>query len=131
MDSFIQSAFEKVCSEAKPAQGFYVSLMERVPYYGGPEEGGWWGNDHHIVAYQYFSTEEEAQAAKEAVLTLAEEMSRDARKAYGDQCLREVEWLDARNLDADYLPEPDGPSEYYVTMTEGLPSESRGCRHYE
>lgn len=43
-----------------------------------------------------------------------------------------MEWLEARGLDADYLPEPDGELSYFVTI-EDQPgsSESRGCRHYE
>ena len=44
----------------------------------------------------------------------------------------EMEWCEARGLDADYLPEPDGEVTYHV-VTEDTPGEgvSRGCRHYE
>lgn len=130
MGQYLQQAFESVCKEAKTAEGFYVSLMESVPYYGGPEEGGWWGSDTHLVAYQWFSTEEAAEAAAAAVRKLAEELKAEAQKEYGNQCLREMEWLDARGLDADFLPEPDGPSDFCVIVSEGLPEESRGCRQY-
>jgi hypothetical protein len=131
MDTFIQQAFEEVCKRAKPAEGFYVTLMETCPFYAGPWEGGTWGEDHNIVAYQWFATKEQAEAAEAAVEKLARELSEEERKNYGDQCLREMEWLDARGLDADFLPEPDGPSKFYVMVSEGLPEESRGCRHYE
>lgn len=130
-DSYIQAAFEKVCSEAKQATGFYVCLMERCPYYGGPEEGGWWGSDTHVLAYQHYDTEEAAEAAKEAVQALAEEMNQTAQREFGERCLREMEFCDARGMDYDELPEPDGENEYYVLMCEGLPEESRGCRNYE
>lgn len=128
--SHLQQAFNTVCSEAKQAQGFYVSLMESVPYYGGPEEGGWWGSDHIVHAYQYYATEEAANAAAEAVKKLAEELETQAKREFGEQCLREMEWLDARGLDADYLREPDGNSEFFVTVTESLPENSFGDRQY-
>lgn len=125
MTTYLQDAFDAVCKDAKPAEGWYVSLMETVPYYGGPEEGGWWGSDTHIVAYQFFPTEEQAQAATTKVQRLAEELQDEARKSFGEHCLREMEWLDARGLDADYLPEPDGESKFYVLVSRGLPEESR------
>lgn len=129
-ETYLQDAFDHVCKEAKKAGGFYVSLMENVPYYGGPEEGGWWGSDTRLVAYQYFTTEEAAEAAKDKVEELAAELSAQARRNFGEQCLRELDWLEARGLDADYLPEPDGESEFFVTVTEGLPQESEGVRGY-
>ena len=130
MNDFLQAAFDEVCKDAKEPQGFYVSLMESAPFFGGPEEGGWWGSDVSIAAYQWFATEEQANAAKEAVQKLASEMSADARRAFGQQCLNEMKWLDARGLDADYFREPDGESTFYVLVSEGLPEESRGCRQY-
>jgi glycogen debranching enzyme len=129
-ERYLQAAFDAVCEEAKPAEGHYVCLMESVPYYGGPEEGGWWGRDTNIVAYQYFATAEQAEAAKEAVEKMAQKMSNESKREFGKQCLREMEWLDTRGLDADYLPEPDGESEFYVIATTELPLESRGCRQY-
>jgi hypothetical protein len=129
--SFIQEAFNKVCTEAKQAETWYVVLMTSAPFYIGPEEGGTWGRDTIVEAYQAFQTEEGAEAAAEAVRKLAEEMTAEERTAYGKQCLAEMEWLDARGLDADYLRESDGPEEYYVMVTQGLPENSYGCRHYE
>lgn len=129
--TYLQSAFESVCADAKQAEGAYVCLMERVSRYGGPEEGGWWTEDHILVAYQWCSTEEEAAAKREAVERLAEDLQDQARKDYGEHCLRESEWLEARGLDDSFLPEPDGPSEFYVTVSDGLPSNSMGATHYE
>ena len=127
----IQDAFNQVCKNAKQAQGFYVCLMQKTQRYGGPEEGGWWTNDRIVVAYQYFTTEEQASAAKEQVEKLAEEMTQDEKRLYGEHCLRQMEFLDARGLDADYLPENDGPEEFYVTVSEGIPEPSYGPSHYE
>jgi hypothetical protein len=129
--SCIKQAFECACKDAIQATGHYVSLMESVPYYGGPEEGGWWGEDHRIVAYQIFPTAIQAEAAKAATDKLATELSAEALREYGDGCLRDMDWLDARGLDADFLPEVDGESRFYVTVTEGLPEETFGPRHYE
>ncbi len=131
MSRYLQAAFDAVCEEAKQARGCYVVLMEEVPFYGGPEEGGWWGTDTFIVAYQYFPTEEQAEAAREQVERLARELEEESRKEFGHQCLNEMEWLDERGLEADFLPEPDGESHFHVVVSEGLPLESRGCRHYE
>jgi hypothetical protein len=129
--SYLQSAFEAVCQEAKKPETWYVSLMENVSSYGGPEEGGWWTHDHVVVAYQAFPTEEQALAAKEKVEQLAEELQADSRRDYGEQCLRETEWLEARGLDDSFFPESDGPSEFYVGVSQGFPQESYGPTHYE
>jgi len=83
------------------------------------------------VAFQSFDSEEGAKAAAEQVRKLAKELEETARKEHGEQCLREMEWLDARGLDADYLPEVDGPSKFHVVVSQGLPEESSGPRHYE
>jgi hypothetical protein len=127
----MREAFFKVCDDAIPAQGFYVSLMMRSSRYGGPEEGGWWTSDTHIIAYKHFPTQEQARSAYDAVQALAETMSKESRDSHGEHCLHQMEWLDSRGLDADFLPENDGPNDYYVLMTESLPTESRGPSHYE
>lgn len=103
-----------------------------MPYYGGPEEGGWWGHDDKLVAYQWFPTEELASDALEAVKQRAEEMNAQERQEFGDYCLRQLEWLEARGLDSDFLPEPDGELRYWATTEEVAGScVSEGCRHYE
>jgi hypothetical protein len=130
MAHYIHEAFHRVCLQAKAPETWYVCLMEKAQFYGGPEEGGWWGTDTFLSAYQEFPTEEAAEAAAEEVRKLADELSKQSRREHGRQCLRETEWLEARGLDADYLPEPDGPSEYHVLVSRGLPEGSRGCRQY-
>lgn len=128
--SFTRDSFHAVCKDAKHAETWYVSLVEEAPYYGGSEEGGWWGTDTHLLAYQEFPSEEAAQAAAEQVQQLAAELKQDAQREHGDQCLRELTWLEQRGLDPDFLPEPDGPSYYHVVVSQGLPEEARGSRHY-
>jgi hypothetical protein len=123
-------AFKKVCEDAIKAEDWFVSLVEDVPFYGGPEEGGWWGSDTLLIAYKRYPSEELAIKAQEQVLNLAKELSQESQRSYGQQCLNEMDWLEARGLDADYLPEPDGPSEYRVVVSQGLPVERRGERHY-
>lgn len=133
IDSHLQRAFESVCKEAVAvSDGYHVSLYEKRPFYGGPEEGGWWGNDVVLVATQRFATEELAKAALKEVSKLANQLSSEAKKAFGEQCLREIAWLDARGLESDFLGEPDGESTYHVRI-ESVPGshESRGLRHYE
>ena len=128
---FMQSAFDGVCKEAKLAKGAYVSLMVKVPYYGGSEEGGWWGYDTHLVKYQWYQIEEEAQAAKDRVLKLADELGAQAKREDDAAMARSCEWLEQRGLDANFMPEPDGPEEYYVVMSDHLPSGRTGSRQYE
>lgn len=131
MSEYLKQAFHEVCSEAKQAQQFYVVLWEHSSRYGGPEEGGWWTGDVIPVAYQSFATEEAAEAAKDAVQKMAENLSHEAKRTHDLHCLESMEWLDARGLDADYLPEPDGPSEFSVSVTDQAPEPSYGPTHYE
>lgn len=131
-DNIIGAAFHKLCEEAKEPMGHYVSLYAKYPYYGGPEEGGWWGTDVVLESYQQFPTKEQAEQVCSKVKQLAEELSREARNRWGDYCLRQLDWLEERGLDSDYLGEPDGPTEYMVVVEQGLGSmQSRGSRHYE
>lgn len=109
---------------------WYLVLLVRIPFYGGPEEGGWYGEDVNLVAYKQYNSKEDAERGLDAVKKLAKQLSDEARTEYGKQCLREMEFLDARGLDADYLPEPDGPEEYSVEICEELPEPIRGCRIY-
>jgi hypothetical protein len=127
----LREAFERVCREARPAEGWYVALLERVPYYGGPEEGGWWGEDVVVVAYRHYDTEEAARAAAAAVERLASELARQARSDFGRHCLAQTEWLEARGLEDGSLPEVDGEVSYLVTVTAGPPESTRGSRRWE
>ena len=128
----IEQAFFEACDKAEKAEGHFVSLYVDAPYYGGPEEGGWWGSDTHLVATAAYPTKAQAEAAKAAADALAKELSDQARRDYGEFCNRQMDWLDARGLDADYLPEVDGESSYTVVVEDqpGVHAR-RGCRHYE
>jgi hypothetical protein len=130
--SNLSEAFLTVCNSAKVPETNVLSLYIKVPYYGGPEEGGWWGSDNTLVAYQAFNTEEELNAAKTKVEEMVEQLNKQARTDYGNHCLRQTEWLDARGLDDSYLPEVDGEESYFLVVEETPGSRnSRGCRHYE
>ncbi len=131
MSNYIQSAFSAICQEARDCETWYVCLMESHQYYGGPEEGGWWGTDTRVESYQAFNNEADARAAATRVESFAQELQAESKKAYGEQCLRELSWLEARGLDADWLAEPDGPSEYSILVSQGIPDSSFGPRHYE
>lgn len=126
-DSYLQQAFELACKNAVKRDDevptWYCVLMERYQLYGGPEEGGWWREGSNVVAYDVYPFEFMAHAAAEAVEALAKRMSDECQREYGNHCLRTMEWLDERGLDADFLPEPDGPSEFYVMVCNELPQD--------
>ncbi len=131
-DNYFTEAFHQICKEAVQAnKSVFVCLMEKIPFYGGPEEGGWWGADYILQSYQEFPNEEIANQIVEKVFKLAQELNQEAQKQYGDQCLRDIKWLEARGLDANFLPEPDGPSEYFILVTKDIPQNVYGSRHYE
>lgn len=130
--SYEKEAFFDVCSEAIPAKSSYVSLYRHETFYGGPEEGGWWGHDVVLVAHHECRSEVEAEAVAAQVNSLAAKLSKDARDSFNRGCAAEMAWLEARGLDADYLPEVGGSDEYRV-VTESIPGEHeyRSSRHYE
>jgi hypothetical protein len=119
--SYLECAFHTVIEDARTPESWFVCLMERTCEYGGPEEGGYWINNHICQAFKEYPTEEAAQTAKEQVVDLAAELSVEARRSYGQMCLRQMDWLEARGLDADWLGEDDGPSEFYVTVCNEVP----------
>lgn len=128
----MQDEFFAVCTEATIPHANYVSLYERTPFYGGPEEGGWWSASTQLVAYKSFISSEEAEAALAAVKALASRKTDESRKAWGDRCLKELEWMEARGLDPDFLPETDGNDEFFAVCEERPGSEeSEGTTHYE
>lgn len=132
MAGYIQQAFDIVCNEAVHVdQSWYVALIEHVPFYGGPEEGGWWGEDTYVVAFQKFIDQEAANNASKKIQELADALTKSAHDEEGKLCLAQMKWLEERFLEADFLPENDGPSQYSVVVSESLPEERRGCRHYE
>lgn len=98
--------------------------MVDIPFYGGPQEGGWWGVDTEVVAYHECISEEEANRLKDEVEKLAQELNAEARKTYGEQCLREMELEERGHV----LPEPDGPEEYKIVICQTVPEAQRGNR---
>jgi hypothetical protein len=119
-DSYMREAYRQVCNKAKEAKAIYVSLYAQIPFYGGPEEGGWWGHDTVLESYQEVATVEMAEALKVMVEALAEEMNVMSKRQHGERCLQELEWLEARGLDPDFLPEVDGETHYFVVI-ENIP----------
>ena len=71
---------------------------------------------------------DEAKAQVEALAVMLTDMG---RRDYGDMCLQQIEWLEARGLDADYLPEDDSSSVYRVCVCEELPIYETEPSHYE
>jgi len=114
----IQRAFEALCKDAERGKACVVSLYANVSWYGGPEEGGWWGNDTVLDSYQRCSTQEQADQLKEKVEELAKLRTKEARRAWGEQCASELEWCDERMLDYDYLRETDGHNTFFVTVEQ-------------
>lgn len=130
MSKELVRAFHQTCKQAIKPNAHYLCLMISVPYYGGPEEGGWWGSDEVLVAYQEYPSEELASEAREKVEELVSILNKDACDAFGDHCLQTMEWLDARGLDANFLPEVDGEEHYYLTITDEIPQNQYGERQY-
>ena len=129
--SFLQQAFEVSIEGVERPEQWFLCLIESRQVYGGPEEGGWWITDSDCIAYREYPTREMAEAAMASVERLAGELEAEARSAHGEHCLLTTEWLDARGLDADFLPEPDGPSEYHVAILNEILMSQQGCRQYQ
>lgn len=119
--SYIQSAFEALLPDAIESESWYVVLTEYTTSYGGPEEGGWFRHDQIVVSFKEFPSEELATAMADRVRELAKELEHQASMEHGEYCLRTMEWLEERGLDADFLPEPDGPSTFNVSVTNEVP----------
>lgn len=133
-DDSLQEAFDAIVADVKHPEAWYVCLMVKTTYYGGPEEGGWWGHDTEVVAYGTYQSEDEAERVKEAVEKKAAELSREARAEHGRMCSNQVDFLEARGYDADdnsVFGEVGGPDNYYVWVGNHLPQPRRGARHYE
>jgi len=129
----ISQAFADICNEARVAHRVYLSLYRSDSWYGGPEEGGWWGHTTSVVAYQDFPSVEAAEAAKVRVEQLAEQLTKDAERSYGDLCLRQIAWCDARGIDDPntVFGEVDGHADFFVQVEGELgSSEHSDDRHY-
>lgn len=123
-------AFHAECTKAKKSKSYFVSLVENIPFYGGPEEGGWWGSDQIVKAYEEFPSLKSAKRAVARIKILAAQLDAESRREFGDQCLREMDWCDSRNVDYDYLPEVDGETTYSVLLTRRIPENRYGTRGY-
>ena len=130
-DQYIEAAFDSVCPEAKEPECWYVCLESSYQRYGGPEEGGWYQTMSEVKKYQAFMSRELADKAAERIRVLAKELTDHSRRSYGENCGLQMEWLEARGLDADYLPEDDGPEEYSVSVYSELPVYDNTPAHYE
>jgi hypothetical protein len=105
-------AFHRVCRKAKPADYYYVSLYAYHSVYLGPEEGGCWGQDVELISSQEYFCKRDAVRALNKCRRLIKKLDKDARDNHGNYCNRQLEWLEARGLEADYLRENDGPTTY-------------------
>lgn len=129
--SYLAAAFDKVCTDHKPAERWYVCLVRSWQRYGGPEEGGWWQTMANLECYKEYASEAEADAAKERVEILAKELSAEATRSHGEHCLRQMAWLEERGLESDFFPEDDGPDDYCVSVQQELPVFDNRISHYE
>jgi hypothetical protein len=128
----IKQAFAQICTNAKPAQAVYVSLYRSTQYYGGPEEGGWYSHHNEVVAYQLVATEDQAEELQEQIQQLAKKLTEQSKRDFNEGCLRQMEFLEQRGLDADFLPEPDGEERYFVVIENVVGSRNQhGPTHYE
>lgn len=130
-DNFIKKAYEEVIQDHQKINPCYVVLWKRVPFYGGPEEGGWWGEDIIPEAYHACDNDEIGYALEKKVRNYAEFASKEAKRKFGEYCLSTMAQLEARGLDAEYLPEPDGEESYFVTVQPDFPKPSYGSRHWD
>ena len=131
MSDYMRKAFEEVIQDHKKVYPCYVVLWRRSPFYGGPEEGGWWGEDRIPEAYHACQNDEIASKRVEKVNRYAKILTKEARMKHSLHCQQSMDWLEARGLDADYLPEPDGEESFYVSIEPDLPEPSYGSRHWE
>ena len=119
-------------SKKVTSSGWYVTLYKTIPFYGGPEEGGWWGSDTVVEASTWYPTEEKAEMALEAINIAAELLIQEAKKRYGEQCLRETQLLEEQGLDDSDIREVDGEKGYFAVVEDSQGAEiEQGCRHYE
>src|SRR5262245_27731876 len=127
----IHTAFRLTLPDAEKAERWYVVLMAQVPYYGGPEGGGWWDSDTHAEAFQECVSRGQAERIAGQVRQRAATLARAAQRGFEEQCARELDWLEARGLPPEFLPEVDGPTEYSVIVSQGIPAPTYGSRRYE
>ena len=131
MASYIGEAFELAIAGAKKPSCWYVCLVSEYQAYGGPEEGGWWQTIGNLEQYAEFPDRVLAEEARDRVEALARELTVQERASYGDYLARSLEWLDARGLDSDWMPEPDGETVYRVFICDEIPVYDNSRMAYE
>lgn len=130
-ESIFLQAWNEIIEDSEVAQECYLSLYENAPYYGGPEEGGWWGHLHILQKYCKCSSYAQAEMLMEKLRDHCKQLTEEAKKADGNDCLRHMERADRRGEDVSddgY----DGPSTYYMII-ESMPGEHQVTTksHYE
>ena len=131
MADYTASAFHKVCSKSQNPRRWFVILTCTVQACGGPEEGGWFYDVETLEAFQEFASRPDAKLAAKRCRRLARTMQRQALANHGDHLLRSLDWLDERGMDADDLPEPDGPDQFFVSIVKELPVFNHTRPRYE
>ena len=116
------AAFYKICTAADKSDRCYVSLYASTQEYGGPEEGGWYWTRRVLVATQQFADKMTAENAVARIQVYAKNLTKDSERSHNRAMSESCDWLEARGLDADFLPEPDGPETYEVRL-ETTPGE--------
>jgi hypothetical protein len=101
----------------------FISLYEYYQSYGGAEEGGWWYHQSFLQESYECLNGEQADQIRQEMQDFAEELNEASKRQHDKHLSESLDWLEARGLDADYLPEPDGPTEYGIT-NERFPGES-------
>ena len=114
--NIVKAYYDSIPTAERHEGGWYVTLYCEVSFYGGPQEGGWWGHDTVAAASQHYGTRDEGMKALKAVQDAAEGLTKDAERAHGARCLQEMDWLDQRGLDADFLPEVAGADGYFAVV---------------
>ena len=129
--SYIEEAYREICNESQEPKIWYVALCTNERRYGGPEEGGWYYDHSTILEYQAFASEFLAHTVRGLVEQRAQELTKESQRADSQAMADSLIWLEARGLEADYLPEPNGPEEYYVIVTPTLPVYENTKPKYE
>jgi len=130
-ESIFLQAWKEIVEDSEVAQECYLSLYENQPYYGGPEEGGWWGYRQILQQYCRCTSRDAAEMLMKKLENYCEQLSKEAKKADGDDCLQHMERADQRGEDVDDYGY-DGPSTFYMII-EAIPGQNQNTtqRRYE
>ena len=117
------------CDNQQQPEYKYISLYETDRCFGGHEEGGWWYDKSYLQESYECLNEEQAQTILDEMKEFANELNQQSIRQHSLHCANSMEWLEARGLDADFLPEPDGPSTYRFN-TEQYPGQGDSSDYY-